>query len=231
MRDVSTHPSISIAKTERGRSARGGERTRRRILTAALRLFSRDGFHGTSIRGLARAVGLTEAAIYYHFASKKAIVKALYEDRGFVAAMDQLEHLPGSAPLRDQLTTNAVASARLWDENADFLRVVIVEVLRGDRAADAAHRELMDRWYRGIVDLLTRYQTRGELASGIEIEDSAKSWVDMMFGAFMDRLLSLGRSSRRSTFLTPEFRLRVEAAAGGFAQRLQSSKEAALERR
>ena len=45
-------------------SPRGGHRTRRRILTAALRLFSRNGFHGTSIRGLARSVGLTEAAIW-----------------------------------------------------------------------------------------------------------------------------------------------------------------------
>ena len=122
-------------------SSRGGDRTRRRILTAALRLFSRNGFHGTSIRSLARSVDLTEAAIYYHFPAKRAIVEALYERRGFMTALKKLKHLPGEIPLDQQLETNAVASARLWDENADLQRVVIMEVLRGDRAARAAHRE------------------------------------------------------------------------------------------
>ncbi len=202
-----------------GASSRGGDRTRRRILGAALRLFSRDGFHGTSIRGLARSVGLTEAAIYYHFPSKRAIVRALYERRGFMAAMEELEHLPGDIPLEQQLTANAAASARLWDENTDFLRVVIVEVLRGDRAAQSAHRELMERWLRGITRLLTRYQRRGEISAEAEVREAADSWVNLMLGVFVDRLLALGRS--RAPFLTPELQAQIEVTAQSFARRLQ----------
>lgn len=202
-------------------SSRGGHRTRRRILVAALRLFSRNGFHGTSIRGLARSVGLSEAAIYYHFPSKRAIVRALYERRGFMTALDELEHLPGDIPLHQQLAANAAASARLWDENADFLRVVIVEVLRGDRAAQAAHEELMSRWRRGILDLLGRYQARGEIKRSTDVVEAANSWVNVMFGTFMDRLLALGRPSRRASFLTPAFRRHVETIALAFAERLK----------
>src|SRR3990172_11475526 len=99
-----------------GSSSRGGHRTRQRILAAALRLFSRNGFHGTSIRVLARSVGLTEAAIYYHFPSKSAIVEALYERRGVTTALDELEHLPGEVPLEHQLVANALASAPLFDQ-------------------------------------------------------------------------------------------------------------------
>jgi AcrR family transcriptional regulator len=206
-----------------GSSPRGGDRTRRRILGAALRLFSRNGFHGTSIRGLAGSVGLTEAAIYYHFPSKRAIVKALYEQRGFMTALDELEHLPGEIPLDQQLVANAVASARLWDENSDLLRVVIVEVLRGDGAAQAVHQELMDKWRKGILDLLARYQAKRELDVAIDPVDAANQWVDLMFGVFMDRLLALGRSSRRSDFLAPEFRRHVETTAVAFAGRLRGA--------
>ena len=46
-----------------GSSPRGGDRTRRRILSAALRLFSRNGFHAPSIRALAASLGLTEAEL------------------------------------------------------------------------------------------------------------------------------------------------------------------------
>lgn len=205
-----------------GSSSRGGHRTRRRILAAALRLFSRNGFHGTSIRVLARSVGLTEAAIYYHFPSKRAIVEALYERRGVTTALDELERLPGEVPLDHQLVANALASARLWDENADLLRVVVVEVLRGDRAAWAAHHELMERWRRGILDLLARYRTRHEIDPSIDVAEAADSWVNLMFGLFMDRLLALGRISRRSSFLSPEFRRSIEVSALAFAQRLNS---------
>src|SRR3989304_4342240 len=118
-----TTRAVSRHSSARAPLSRGGDRTRRRlprrILTAALRLFPRNGFHGASIRALARSVGLTEAAIYYHFPSKRAIVDALYEERGFIAALDELEHLPGHLPLGQQLIANAIASAHLWDDNAD----------------------------------------------------------------------------------------------------------------
>lgn len=208
----------------RGRSSRGGDRTRRRILSESLKLFSENGFHGASVRDIARSVGLTEAALYYHFPSKQAIVRALYEERGFMAALDELEHLPGHLPLRAQLAANALASARLWYENADLLRVVITEVLRGDEAARGAHREMMDRWHRGIVDLLSRYQANGEIRSDVDVGEAANSWVNLMFGTFMDRLLELGRSTRRSGFLTPMFQRDVETTAVAFADRLRTAK-------
>src|SRR4030067_297612 len=100
---------------ETASSPRGGHRTRRRILAAALRLFSRNGFHGTSIRVLARSVGLTEAAIYYHFPSKRAIVQALYERRGVTTALDELERLPRGGPLDPQMVGKAPGTARPWD--------------------------------------------------------------------------------------------------------------------
>src|SRR3972149_4092184 len=211
---MSRHTSVKT-----GPSSRGGHTTRQRILAAALRLFSRDGFHGTSIRVLARSAGLTEAAIYYHFPSKRAIVEALYERRGVTTALDELERLPGEVPLDHQLVANALASARLWDENADLLRVVVVEVLRGDRAAWAAHHEIMERWRRGILDLLTRYRTRHEIDPSIDVAEAADSWVNLMFGLFMDRLPGLGRISRRSRFLSPGFRRAIEVSALAFAQR------------
>ena len=55
--------------------------TRARILDAALDLFARHGFAGTSVRQLARAVGLRESSLYNHFASKEAIYHALIDAR------------------------------------------------------------------------------------------------------------------------------------------------------
>lgn len=57
----------------------GSPTTRDALLGAALDGFSRDGFGGTSIRDLAKAVGIRESSVYKHFASKQAIFDALIE--------------------------------------------------------------------------------------------------------------------------------------------------------
>lgn len=51
--------------------------TRERILEVAARLFSERGFAGTSIRDIAGELGVTKAALYYHFPSKDAILVEL----------------------------------------------------------------------------------------------------------------------------------------------------------
>jgi len=44
------------------------------LLRAALDCFVRGGFHGTSIRQVAQAAGLSVPGLYHHFASKQAIL-------------------------------------------------------------------------------------------------------------------------------------------------------------
>jgi AcrR family transcriptional regulator len=52
--------------------------TRERILDVALDLFTEKGFDGTSLREIAERLGVTKAALYYHFASKDDILLALH---------------------------------------------------------------------------------------------------------------------------------------------------------
>ena len=56
--------------------------TRRDILDHSLDLFAESGFFGTSMREIARAVGIRESAIYHHFPSKDAILHALLQELG-----------------------------------------------------------------------------------------------------------------------------------------------------
>jgi AcrR family transcriptional regulator len=52
--------------------------TRERILDVALDLFIEQGFDGTSLREIAEQLGVTKAALYYHFTSKDDILMALH---------------------------------------------------------------------------------------------------------------------------------------------------------
>ena len=51
--------------------------TRSRVLDAALQLFSEHGFEGSSLQQIADRLGVTKAALYYHFRSKDDLLQAL----------------------------------------------------------------------------------------------------------------------------------------------------------
>jgi AcrR family transcriptional regulator len=54
---------------------------RRQILDAALECFSENGFHGTTMRDIVSATGLSAGAIYNYFSSKAEIVDAIARER------------------------------------------------------------------------------------------------------------------------------------------------------
>ncbi|WP_410584701.1 TetR/AcrR family transcriptional regulator [Amycolatopsis sp. lyj-108] len=55
------------------------EDTRTRLLRTALGLFTEHGVEGTSLQMIADALGVTKAAVYYHFKTKAEITEAVAE--------------------------------------------------------------------------------------------------------------------------------------------------------
>jgi AcrR family transcriptional regulator len=62
--------------------------TRTRIQEIALELFIERGYEATSLREIAEKLGVTKAALYYHFKTKEDIVTSMMEAR--LAAMNEL---------------------------------------------------------------------------------------------------------------------------------------------
>jgi AcrR family transcriptional regulator len=65
--------------------------TKEALLQAALELFAAKGFEGTSVRDIARAVGLSESVLYAHFDNKQAIFDAVFAQLGPNSAISVLE--------------------------------------------------------------------------------------------------------------------------------------------
>jgi len=62
--------------------------TKTRIKDVALELFTNQGYEQTSLREIAERLGVTKAALYYHFKSKEEIVESIANDR--LATVDEL---------------------------------------------------------------------------------------------------------------------------------------------
>ena len=62
--------------------------TRARVQKVALELFAEQGYEKTSLREIAERLGVTKAALYYHFKSKEDIVHSFTDD--YFAELDAL---------------------------------------------------------------------------------------------------------------------------------------------
>ena len=60
------------------------------LLDAAAAQFAERGYHATSMRDLAAATAMTPGAIYFHVASKRALLLAVYEE-GVQRILDRVE--------------------------------------------------------------------------------------------------------------------------------------------
>ncbi len=83
---------------------RGGADTRTRIQQVALELFTERGYEATSLREIAERIGVTKAALYYHFKTKEDIVESTLCDRAALVQdlIDWAERQPKTIETRHE---------------------------------------------------------------------------------------------------------------------------------
>lgn len=98
------------------------EESRERILQAALGLFSRQGYAGTSIRDIARAAKLSQGLMYNYYAGKEELLQAIIA-RGMAEARAALPQPVEGAGAGDRLERLIRGSLAVVGRNVDFWRL------------------------------------------------------------------------------------------------------------
>jgi AcrR family transcriptional regulator len=88
---------------------------KRAILCAAIDLFASKGVDGTSIRDIGESSGLTNPALFRHFAGKESLGSYLFERifRRFRSSLPEID----SSPFSPQLAATLAAYLRFFDED------------------------------------------------------------------------------------------------------------------
>jgi AcrR family transcriptional regulator len=120
-------------KAESARDKRG---TRPAILAAAQELFAAHGYAGTSVADITGRLGMSKAALYYHFRSKTEILRALLEEP--VAAYSRL----AASAAAGLLGTGELLGAVI-DTTADLH--ALTDVIGNDPSARSALKDLLPR--------------------------------------------------------------------------------------
>ena len=131
--------------------------TKERILTAALDMFSQNGYAGTNIRELAASVGLVKSSTYKHFESKEEIWNALLDE--MIAYYEERfgspEHLPPVPVSLEELVqmTMRLVDFTVHDEKVIKTRKLLtIEQFRDDRARALATKHFLT----GLTEMFTQ---------------------------------------------------------------------------
>lgn len=126
---------------------------RKEILDAALELFARKGYSAATNAEIARAAGVTAAALYYYFPSKLDLFKAAVFEQGarigpiLQAAIDQLLELPPDLVL--PMLFRQVFSVMREERPQRIIRIIITEAPRNP--------ELRKVWQDDVVGTIAPF--------------------------------------------------------------------------
>jgi AcrR family transcriptional regulator len=141
-----------------------GIERRERIIQAAMEVFSRNGFRGTTLRQLARRAGISEAMIYHHFPSKEALYDAMLEKR-----IEESRHLffPAHAAhaKEDRIMVETIVGNYLRQQFRDssFMRMLLFSALEGHELAKKYVSQMMQEFFHFFGTYLEERSREGSL--------------------------------------------------------------------
>lgn len=156
-----------------------GQVRRDQILSAALRLWARQGFDGTPVDAIAREAGLAKGTVYLYFPTKESMLQAVIERYSLLPAIEELtERLRDVPPER----TIPLLAAAIWErlrERASVVGLLMREIsLRPEHARIFLERVLLPA-NRLFASYLDRFVERGVIRP-IDTFVAARALVSML---------------------------------------------------
>jgi AcrR family transcriptional regulator len=139
-----------------------GDKTRERVLAAAIATFARQGLAGTSVRDIARRARIRVSTLYHHFPSKEALYREV-QDRVHGQVRELVVSALGQGLDLRQTTRAAVGTLfDLFLSNRALMQLGYRTALESP-GRFGSERRLADRWLGLIEGVLKPAEGRGEI--------------------------------------------------------------------
>ena len=151
--------------SSRRRARAAGGSLRDTLVDAAVALIARKGPQGFSLREVARRARVSEAAPYWHFADREALLAAVAE-RGFVElAKQMMEIWSRPAAPAERFRALGVGYVHFAVAHPSYLRVMFGSEV-SDKAVHPALEAAATHTFGLLVQAITECQEAGQVRSG-----------------------------------------------------------------
>lgn len=151
--------------SRRGSYAKGVAR-RQEILDRAIVVFARRGAQGTSLRAIARDIGVSHAALTHYFASREALLVEVYREAERQAGVVAPHH--DEASVVQVMTDSAHRNHQVPGLVELYSSLVSTALESGRPEATAFATERFDRVRSGLADRARRSQAAGRMRADVD---------------------------------------------------------------
>jgi AcrR family transcriptional regulator len=143
---------------------------RKQIVSAARRLIIKQGAEHVTVRRIASEVGITEAAVYRHFKSKKDILRLLLDDIELTLVADIASSRKNGIDSLDVLDSILRHHLSTIERRRGVSFQVIAEVISlGDRSLNRRASETIDTYISCLGQMLADGIKSGHIRSDIDL--------------------------------------------------------------
>lgn len=162
--------------------------TRRDIILAATRLFTRHGYAQTAVTDIAREAGVAVQTIYSSVGSKAQLVAAMLDEIDSIAGIPELAARAASADDPGEVLDLAVRLTRQLNERCADILAGVRSAAHADEAIAAANADGNARHVKGARRCAQRLGALGALRAGVDVATagvtiavltSIDSWVQL----------------------------------------------------
>ncbi len=126
------------------------EETRKKLLKAALKLFSENGYEGTTTKSIAEKSGVNELTLFRHFESKKNLFLACINEELDIEKELKEIHIEPSDDLKSDLIKIGMEIGQKVIENSELMKIMLMETKRTQRVTHVpgTAQELLKKYLR-----------------------------------------------------------------------------------
>jgi AcrR family transcriptional regulator len=173
-----------------------GEKTRERIVEAALETLKREGFAGATSRAIAREGGFNQALIFYHFGSLDGLLLAALDH----TSAERLQRYREAVEQADTAEDLAEVAASVYAEDRDRGHMTVVsQMVAGSVAKPELAQEVvarMEPWIELCEDALRKALATSPAADVVPLRDLAYAVVTFYLG--LNLLTHLDQDRKRT---------------------------------
>jgi TetR/AcrR family fatty acid metabolism transcriptional regulator len=162
---MQTMPSASVVTVPESSDQTRRPRADKRelILDAAIKVFARNGYHGSRISDIAREAGIAYGLVYHYFKNKEEILRFIFERRwsGFLEALEGIAAEKTSA--EDRLVSVAALILNAYRVRPDWVKVLVIEIQRSARFAEPGQLKAVGQLFAVVGRIIRDGQESGEL--------------------------------------------------------------------
>jgi AcrR family transcriptional regulator len=155
---------------------------RQQIIEAARRLIISKGSEHVTIKGIAREVGISEAAIYRHFNEKRDVLLLLVDHigDGLMAEVKGTGSRGGTPERLDRILRKHISAI---EQRRGISFQVIAEIISlGDKGLNARVFEILQRYITKLKSLLDEGVQKNEFRPDLDTESAATLLFSMIQG-------------------------------------------------